>query len=89
MHMVAVLGHRNTRAAQPHEHGESYCWTWQIFSVVAEHVLVRVHEARQEETDSCKSGGNPQRMKVRMRGSLPRDQQEEKTVRVEALAVEV
>ena len=30
-HMVAVPGHRDTRAAQPHEHRE-YCWTRQLFS---------------------------------------------------------
>ena len=46
---IAVPGHRDTRAAQPHEHGESYCWTRQICTVIAEQVLVRELEARQEE----------------------------------------
>ena len=48
-HLIAVPGHRDTRAAQPHEHEESYCWTRQIFSVVAEQVLVRHEEAGRVE----------------------------------------
>ena len=50
---------------------------------------VRDSEKLSSRTDSCKSGGNPQRTKVKKRGSLPRDQQEEKTFRVGTLAVGV
>ena len=49
----------------------------------------RDSEKLSSRTDSCKSGGNPQRTKVRKRGSLPRSQQEGKTARVGTLAVEV
>ena len=41
----------------------------------------------QEPKKGLQSGGNPQRTKVRKRGSLPRNQQEEKTARVGTLAV--
>ena len=70
--------------------GIAYCWKRKLFSVVAEQENKERCSCEERETgESRQSGGNPQRTKVRKRGSLPRNQQEENTVRVGTLAVEV